>query len=107
MVERSDQLRQERNFSDAVQNTAASLILVIDTEGRMVRFNRACADVTGYNFEELVGTKAWLTLMPEEERGQVERVMKRLMSGEALVEDENHWLTRDGSRRLLIWRTPY
>ena len=104
VVERSEQLRQERTFSDAVLDTVANLILVIDSKGQLVRFNRACADVTGYNFDEFAGSRAWWTLVPVEEREQVERVVERLMSGEGLVESENHWLTRDGARRLLSWR---
>jgi PAS domain S-box-containing protein len=82
----------------------ASLILVVDTEGRVVRFNRACEMVTGYNFAEFTGSRAWWKLVPEEELEQVEQVVVRLMAGEDQVESENHWLTRDGSRHLLSWK---
>ena len=104
VVERSAQLRQERNFNNAILDTVASLILVVDTEGRVVRFNRACETVTGYNFAEFVGSRAWWKLVPEEEREQVGRVVVRLMAGEEHVDSENHWLTSDGARRLLSWR---
>ena len=50
MVERSAQLRRERNVNKAILDTVASLILVVDAEGRVVRFNRDCETVTGYNF---------------------------------------------------------
>ena len=104
VVERSAQLRQERNFNNAILDTVASLILVVDTEGRVVRYNRACETVTGYNFAEFMGSRAWWNLVPEEEREQVGRVAVRLMAGEKQVESENHWLTREGSRRLLRWQ---
>jgi two-component system CheB/CheR fusion protein len=104
VVERSAQLRQERNFNSAILNTVASLILVVDTKGRVVRFNQACETVTSYNFAEFMGSRAWWKLVPEEEREQVERVVVRLMAGEDQVESENHWLTRDGERRLLSWK---
>jgi two-component system, chemotaxis family, CheB/CheR fusion protein len=104
VVERSAQLRQERNFNNAILDTVASLIIVVDTEGRVVRFNRACEMVTGYNFAEFVGSRAWWKLVPEEEREQVGRVVVRLMAGEEHVDSENHWLTSDGARRLLCWR---
>ena len=104
VVERSAQLQQERNFNNAILDTVASLILVVDTEGRMVRYNRACETVTGYNFDEFVGSRAWWNLVPEEERERVGRVAVRLMAGEKQVESENHWLTREGSRRLLRWQ---
>lgn len=104
VADRSAQLQEERNFSNAVLDIVASLILVVDTEGRVVRFNKACAAVTGYNFEELMGSDIWWKLVPVQERERVGRVVERLMSGEELVESENHWLTRDGTRRLLSWR---
>jgi len=104
VVERSAQLRQERNFNNAILDTVASLILVVDTEGRVVRYNRACEKVTGYNFAEFMGSRAWWNLVPEEEREQVGRVAVRLMAGEKQVESENHWLTREGSRHLLRWQ---
>ncbi|MGB7933744.1 MAG: chemotaxis protein CheB [Gammaproteobacteria bacterium] len=104
VVERSAQLRQERNFNNAILNTVASLILVVDTEGRVVRYNRACETLTGYNFAEFIGSRAWWKLVPEEEREQIERVVVRLMAGEEPVDSENHWLTRDGARQLLSWR---
>ena len=104
IVERSAQLRQERNFNNAILDTVASLILVVDTEGRVVRYNRACETVTGYNFAEFMGSRAWWNLVPEEEREQVGRVAVRLMAGEKQVESENHWLTREGSQRLLRWQ---
>ena len=38
---------------DAVLDAAASLILVVDAEGRLVRWNRACDELLGYGQAEL------------------------------------------------------
>lgn len=102
--ERNWQLLQERNFSNAVLDTVASLIMVVDTDGKMVHFNKACEVLTGYDFDELVGTAEWWSLMPLEERESLQCVMQRLMAGEELLARESRWFTRDGSERLLSWR---
>src|ERR1700752_929767 len=45
-------LQQERNFVAGILDTVGTLVTVLDHEGRIVRFNRACELTTGYAFEE-------------------------------------------------------
>lgn len=104
VAEQGAQLHQERNFIDAILNTAGALILVLDTGARVVRFNAACNPATGRDFAHLLGTADWLNLVPAEEREGVRAALERLQAGEDHVEHENHWMHRDGSRRLLHWK---
>ena len=48
-------LQKERDFIDAVLETAGALVVVLDREGRMLRFNRACEQTTSYSSEEVMG----------------------------------------------------
>ncbi len=48
-----DDLWYERNFVSAVLDVVGALIVVLDREGRIVRFNRACECLTGYCFAEV------------------------------------------------------
>jgi PAS domain S-box-containing protein len=105
LAEHGAQLQGERNFIDAILDTVAALIVVMDNEGRMVRFNRACNAITGYDFAELLGRADWKDLIiPEDEMAGIDQVLGRLRAGEEFVPHENHWLHRDGSRRLISWR---
>jgi two-component system CheB/CheR fusion protein len=97
------QLQHERNFIDAILNTVGAMILVIDTEERLVRFNTACNTTTGYDFAEFQGSSRWQTLIPADEQGVVRRAHERLRSGEDHIQHETHWLHRDGSMRLISW----
>lgn len=101
--ENSAQLQHERNFIDAIVNTVGAMILVIDTEERLVRFNTACNTTTGYDFAEFQGSSKWQNLIPADEQDGVRRVNDRLRSGEDHIRHENHWLHRDGSMRLISW----
>ncbi len=53
------ELTVERNFVATVLDTVGALVAVFDTAGRIVRFNRACEEVSGYEFIELVGGYVW------------------------------------------------
>jgi PAS domain S-box-containing protein len=96
-------LERERNFVSAVLDTAAALVVVLDPEGRVVRFNRACERITGYGFEEIRGKPFPETFLIPEERPDVERDFQRLLSGEPRLERRNWWVTRSGEPRLIEW----
>ncbi|NES22653.1 MAG: PAS domain S-box protein [Symploca sp. SIO3E6] len=96
-------LTQERNFISAILDTVTALIVVLDTQGRIVRFNRACEQMTGYSFDEVRGRHFWdLFLIPEEVES-VKAVLNELQAGSSCNEHENYWVARDGSRRLIHW----
>jgi two-component system CheB/CheR fusion protein len=101
--ENSAQLQHERNFINAILNTVGALILVIDTDERVVRFNMACNAKTGHDFAEFQGNTKWQNLIPADEQDGVRRVNDRLRAGEDQIQHENHWIHRDGSRCLISW----
>ena len=53
------ELTRERDFSNAILNIAATLIIVLDHKGIVTKFNRACEKMTGYSFDEINGTYLW------------------------------------------------
>ena len=50
-----EELQEERNFVSAIFETVGAPIIVLDREGRIVRFNRACEQLTGYTVDESKG----------------------------------------------------
>ncbi|MGL5135733.1 MAG: PAS domain S-box protein, partial [Planktothrix sp.] len=48
-------VRQERDFVCAVLDTVSALVIVLDPDGRIIRFNRTCEQLTGYSAEEVEG----------------------------------------------------
>ena len=96
-------LQKERDFIDAVLETAGALVVVLDREGRILRFNRACEKTTGYSSEEVVGRYVWdLFVIPDEVDG-VKAAFKRLRGGEPRNDYENYWKAKDGSLRRISW----
>jgi len=100
---RTRDLQKERDFISAVLETAGALVVVLDTEGRIVRFNRACEQATGYSLEEVRGRAIWDLFLVPEEVGPVRAAFTTLRGGDAPNRHENYWVAKDGARRLISW----
>jgi PAS domain S-box-containing protein len=99
-----DALRMERDFSATVLGTTNALIVVLDRDGRVVRFNSACERVSSRREAEVLGHSFWsLDLVPADESEGVRRAAQSAYAGAAPVYVENHWRRADGSLRLLAW----
>jgi PAS domain S-box-containing protein len=96
-------LREERDFSAAVLDTAGALVVVLDTQGRITRFNRACERLTGYPAPDVLGRVFWEFLIPPEDTAAVMEAWKAIDPIRGPIRHENHWLTREGTRRLIDW----
>ncbi|THJ25348.1 MAG: PAS domain S-box protein [Nitrospira sp. CG24E] len=96
-------LQKERDFSDAVLETAGTLVVVLDREGRIQQFNRACEQTTGYSSEEVMGRHIWdLFLIPDEVDG-VKAVFERVRGGESRCDYENYWKGKGEALRRISW----
>lgn len=98
-----DALREEQGFTTTILDTVDALVLALDREARIVRFNRACEKCTGYTFEEVRGKHVWDLVIPPEQVPQVKDVFRRLTAGMFPNRHVNHWMARDGQRRLISW----
>ncbi len=96
-------LTVERNFVSAVLDTVGALVVVFDTAGRIVRFNRACEIISGYQSTELIGKFAWERLIPKEEVPEYIDNFQRIRNGQFPTTYENYWISADGVRRRISW----
>ncbi len=96
-------LTVERNFVSAVLDTVGALVVVFDTAGRIVRFNRACEIASGYDFNILVGRFVWDRLIPDEDVPDAIDTFEKIRAGGVPAAFENRWVSRDGSIRRIAW----
>ncbi len=96
-------LNQERNFVSAVLDTAGALVLILDADGRIVRFNLACEQISGYLVNEIKGKYFWDLFVIPEEVSQVKAIFKRLLAGQFPINYESNWVAKDGNRRTITW----
>jgi diguanylate cyclase (GGDEF)-like protein/PAS domain S-box-containing protein len=89
---------------DAVLDAAASLIIVGDDEGRLLCWNHACEELSGYTAEEIGRSPAILDrLVVEDDKDRAGSVVDALAGGESPVLMETRWRTRSGDVRLISW----
>jgi two-component system sensor histidine kinase VicK len=98
-------LTVERNFVAAVLNTISALVLVFDTAGRIVRFNRACETISGYSFADLAGRSFPEELFPPEERDIAVRMFEQVRAGNENQSAEINWRSKEGRMRRIAWTT--
>jgi PAS domain S-box-containing protein len=94
---------REREWTDIVLETAPVLIVVLDRQGRIVRFNRACEETTGYRFDEVSGQHIWDLFLIELEAASVRQVFHELVDTALGGTHTNYWKTKAGGLRLIEW----
>ncbi len=96
-------LEQERDFIAATLDTVNALVIVLDAQGKIVRFNRTSEQVTEYSFEEVRNKLFWNLFLIDEQIEPVKALFADLQIGQFPSHYENYCLTRSGDRRLIAW----
>ena len=71
MEDVEEQLREQRDYTRAVIDTASSMIVVTEADGTVIAANQATADLTGFTEAELVGHRFWDVLVPRSHRREI------------------------------------
>ena len=103
IVKRIKALRKERNFVSAILDTVGALVVVLDTDGRIVSFNRACEQIIGFSLDEVRRRYFWELFLIPEEIEPVKAVFEALKTGRFPIEHKSYWRTRSGGQRLVAW----
>jgi len=96
-----DELTQERDFSNAILDTTASLIMVLDHDKRITRFNKTSEQISGSLFSEIKGTYLWDApfLDPDVTKDDI----KKLFSNKFPFYHDATWFSKDGGKYLIHW----
>ncbi len=97
------ELEIERKIISKVIDTTASLIVVLDSQGLIVRFNQACEKTTGYSAAEVLNKSVWDLFLIPEETESVQAVFTTLKAEPLYSEYQNYWRTKNGEKRLISW----
>jgi|GEM_PF-5843089 len=99
----NSELETEKDFINGILDVTGSLIVVLDTEGRIILFNQVCEISTGYTFAEVKGKRFQdIFLLPEEAAG-VNQVFQELNEYNFPNQYRNHWRTKEDNKILIEW----
>ena len=91
----------------AVMDTIAALVVVVDTDGRILRVNRAVEQLSGWSESELRGREFVSAFLPperaEEARAIFNAGVSRAPGSGAHRRGQGPWLTRTGELREIAW----
>jgi PAS domain S-box-containing protein len=99
------ELSRERDFISTVLQASGALVVVIDTDARIVECNRACEQVTGYSSSELKGKVFWEVFVSPQRRAASQVRFQTLLSTRAPLFFENDWITKSGELRRISFST--
>jgi PAS domain S-box-containing protein len=102
-MEKIEALQKEHHFISAVLDTLGALLVVLDREGRVVQFNHACEEISGYSFEEVKGRYIWELFLVSEEVMPLKAVFNDIKDRRFPNRHENWWITKEGKRCLIAW----
>jgi two-component system cell cycle sensor histidine kinase/response regulator CckA len=95
----------ERNYRELVQS-ANSIIMRMDTEGKVIFFNNYAQNFFGYNQDEIIGKNVIGTIVPQKDRAGFDLSVMIKDIGthpERYVSNENENIRRNGEHVRVAW----
>jgi len=96
-------LRAERDFANSLLATAQAIILVLDTEGRIIHFNPYMENTSGYALAEVQGKDWFSTFLPAQDHSKILSVFKKAVADIQTKGNINSIMTKDGHQREIEW----
>jgi PAS domain S-box-containing protein len=92
---KNTELRTERDFINAIFQTAGTTVVVLDSKGIIQRFNHTAEEQSGYSADEVIGQPLWQVVhadgRPSEER------LAKINASIGSISEEEEWKKKDGT----------
>lgn len=96
-------LQLEHALSENIIETSQVIVLVLDPDGRIVRFNRYMEELTGWRLDEVRGRDWFEAFLPAGDRAAFRAVFQRALGGERTRGDVSAVVIKDGTLREIEW----
>ncbi len=98
-----DELRRERTFAEDLIETANAIVLILDEQGRISRFNHYMEQLCGYSLDEVRGRDWFEQFIKESDRVWLKEVFENVVAGKLVEGTVNVIITRSGEERVITW----
>lgn len=97
------ELTQRRDIAEGLIEVAPTIMLVLDTNGKIVQVNKYFEQLSGYKENEIIG-KEWIsTFIPANDQNRIRTVFSKSVSGIQTRGTINNILTINGEERTIEW----
>ena len=94
---------RDPGFAESLIETAQAIILVLDPEGRIVRFNPYMETISGYCLQEVQGNDWFGTFIPASDQSRIKDLFLSAVHDIKTTGNINPILTKDGAERYIEW----
>ena len=101
---RKDTHAEDQRLLGELVETAGNLIVLTDPDGRIILFNHACEELTGYRRDEVLGKTIPELFLPPEWVPIVQKRFADPYAPKVRAPHENPWRTKSGEERIIEWR---
>lgn len=98
-----ESLRREHELSENIIDTAPAIVLVVNSQGRIVRFNRFLEQLTCWKADEVKGKDWFEIFVPPKDRASARKRFKGAIAGQRTHGGIGKLLTKDGWEREIEW----
>ncbi len=96
-------LRFERDFAERLIETAQMIVLVLDTDGRIIRYNAHMEQLSGRRLADVRGADWFTSFVPERDRVRMRAVCMDALGAGQLRGHVSPIVTGGGSERHIEW----
>lgn len=97
------ELSEQKEYVYEIYNTSNTLIVVWNLDGIILDVNNYCLSLLGYKKEELVGKNWFETMLAEDGKDTMEKVIHGLKENRHSTNVENEIVDRDGNLITMLW----
>ncbi len=98
----NESLQKQRDFVTVILDTISALVIVLDPQTKVQRFNRAATDVTGYASEQ-VEQRSFNDFFPEMEFERMRTLLRQLQHSRPRHGCETVITTCQGTHKHIVW----
>ncbi len=91
-----EELRRQKEFAEGLIDTAQAVVLVLDSQGRVLSFNRYMERLCGYRLDEVQGRDWFDVFLPEWDRDAIRSLFSKSIRGRSVSGNVNPIVTKDG-----------
>jgi PAS domain S-box-containing protein len=99
----AEALRREHEINRNILDTIQNVILILDTQGRILQFNSYLEEISGWKLDEVRGRDWFTTFLPSTDYKMIRRLFNDALSGARTKGNVNPILTKEGGLRYIEW----
>lgn len=102
-----EEIRQQRDLAQTYLDIAGTMIVALDSTGKVVLINRKGSEILGWGKSSILGRNWFDTFIPPRHQQELKDAFTQILAGNIELAEhyENPVLTAQGEERIISWHT--